>query len=249
MRARPLLVLLIAGCASGPPPNVRLDPGPVPDTARLHARPRPGFHPGTPGFGPLGLELPRDAWLFVPEAARTRRVPLLVMLHGAGGSAERIWPVVRDDARERQVAVLLPDSRRWSWEHVGGDFGDDRRFIDAALWETFRRVPVDPAHVALGGFSAGATMALSLGPENGDLFEWVLAFSPTGIHAVGRVGRPGFLVAHGTADEIVPIGFSSRAIVPALRAAGDRVVYREFPGGHEISPDAVHESFALLVAD
>jgi len=48
----------------------------------------------------------------------------------------------------------------------------------------------------------------------------------------------------------VPIGNSSREIVPALRAAGDRVVYREFPGGdHEVFADAVHEAFTLLVSD
>jgi hypothetical protein len=27
------------------------------------------------------------------------------------------------------------------------------------------------------------------------------------------------------------------------------VVYREFPGDHEIFPDAVHEAFSLLVSD
>ena len=64
------------------------------------------------------------------------------------------------------------------------------------------------------------------------------------------MGHPRFLVAHGTADSVVPIGLSSRDIVPALRAAGDWVVYREFPGGdHEVFDDAVHEAFSLLVSD
>jgi len=143
----------------------------------------------------------------------------------------------------------MPDSRRWSWDYHLGDFGEDRRFIDAALAETFRSVPVDPGHVALGGFSAGATMALSLGTSNGDLFDWVFAFSPTGIAVTGEVGHPRFLVAHGIQDELVPIGSSSRAIVPALRSAGYEVVYRELPGEHVVFPDAVHEAFSLLVSD
>jgi predicted esterase len=63
------------------------------------------------------------------------------------------------------------------------------------------------------------------------------------------VGKPRFLVVHGTVDSVVPIGQSSRAIVPALRAGGDWVVYREFPGDHEIFPEAVHESFSLLLSD
>jgi predicted esterase len=69
------------------------------------------------------------------------------------------------------------------------------------------------------------------------------------MEVAGRVGFPRFMVAHGTADSLVPIGQSSRAIVPALRREGDWVVYREFPGDHEISPDAVHEAFSLLVSD
>ena len=240
---------MLTGCAGGPPPNVRIETGPAPETVRLHARPEPGFHPGEPGLRRLGLGSPRDGLLFIPEAARSRPVPLLVMLHGSGSSAARVWPTVRSDAEERGVAVLMPDCRGFSWDYHLGDFGEDRRFIDAALAETFRRVPVDAGHIALGGFSAGATMALSLGTSNGDLFGWVFAFSPTGIAVTGRVGHPQFLVAHGLQDELVPIASSSRAIVPALRSAGYRVVYRELPGDHVVFPDAVHEAFSLLVED
>ena len=244
-----LLVLVLAGCAGGPPPNVRIEAVPVPETVRLHARPEPGFHPAEPGLRRLGLASARDGLLFVPEAARSRPVPLLVMLHGAGGSPESIWPAVKSDAEEHGVAVLLPQSRGWSWDYHLGNFGVDLLFIDAALAETFRRVSVDASHVALGGFSAGATMALSLGPPNGDLFGWVFAFSPTGIADTGQVGHPAFLIAHGLQDGLVPIASTSRAIVPALRSAGYRVVFREFSGDHEVSPDAVHEAFSLLVSD
>ena len=244
------LVLLLAGCTSALPKNVRLDPGAPPETARLRARPGLEFRPGQPGLWPLGLGSQRDGLLYVPEAARTRRVPLLVMLHGAGSSPAHIWTTVQNDADERGVAVLMPASRQWSWDFSGGDFGADRAFIDEALGSTFLRVPVDPEHIGLGGFSAGATMALSLGPSNGDLFELVFGFSPTAMLVSGRVGHPRFMVAHGTADTVVPIGLSSRQIVPALRAAGYWVVYREFPGGeHEVFADAVHEAFRLLVSD
>ena len=244
-----LLAFVMTGCAGGPPPNVRIEAGPAPETVRLHARPEPGFHPAEPGLRRLGLGSPRDGLLFIPEAARSRPVPLLVMLHGSGSSAGHVWPTVRSDAEGRGVAVLMPDCRGFSWDYHLGDFGEDRRFIDAALAETFRSVPVDPRHVALGGFSAGATMALSLGPPNGDLFGWVFAFSPTGIADTGQVGHPSFLIAHGLQDGLVPIASTSRAIVPALRSAGYRVVFREFPGEHEVSPDAVHEAFSLLVSD
>ena len=245
-----LVVLLLGGCASAPPPaNVRITPGDPAESARLHSRPEARFRPAQPGLFPLGLGSPRDGLLYIPEAAHTRRVPLLVMLHGAGSAAARMWDAIRTDAEERQVAVLLPESRLWSWDFLHGDFGADRTFIDEALDETFRRVPIIPNRIALGGFSAGATFTLSIGPSNGDLFRWLFAFSPTGMEVAGRVGKPRFMVVHGTVDSVVPIGQSSRAIVPALRAGGDWVVYREFPGDHEIFPDAVHEAFSLLLSD
>jgi phospholipase/carboxylesterase len=247
--SRFLVVLLLAGCATAPPANVRITPGTPPESARLHARPEAKFRQGQPGLFPLGLGSPRDGLLYIPQAANTRRVPLLVMLHGAGSEAARMWEAVKSDAEERQVAVVMPDSRLWSWDFAHGDFGADRAFLDEALDETFRRVPIDPARIALGGFSAGATFTLSIGPSNGDLFRWLFAFSPTGMEVAGRVGKPRFMVVHGTVDSVVPIGQSSRAIVPALRANGDWVVYREFPGDHEIFPDAVHEAFGLLVSD
>jgi phospholipase/carboxylesterase len=247
--SRFLVVLLLAGCATAPPANVRITPGVPPETARLKSRPETKFRPAEPGLFPLGLGSPRDGLLYIPQAAHTRRVPLVVWLHGAGSSAARMWEAVRTDAEERQVAVLLPESRQWSWDFLHGDFGADRAFLDEALDETFRRVPVDPTRIALGGFSAGATFTLSIGPSNGDLFRWLFAFSPTGMEVDGRVGFPRFMVAHGIADSLVPIGQSSRAIVPALRRYGDWVVFREFPGDHEIFPDAVHEAFTLLVSN
>src|SRR4029078_9628792 len=43
------LVLLLAGCTSALPKNVRLDPGPPPETARLHAPPHPEYPRADPG--------------------------------------------------------------------------------------------------------------------------------------------------------------------------------------------------------
>lgn len=180
-------------------------------------------------------------------AATKAPVPLLVMLHGAGSSASNAWEVVRREAEDRGLAVLLPESRDWSWRFQHGEFDGDVRFIDAALEAAFDRVPVDPAHVILAGFSAGGLMALSLGPSNGDLFGWVLAFSPVGIDAAGRVGNPRYFIAHGTLDPVVAIGRSSRAIVPALRDSGASVVYREFAGSHEVPQDVLQQALTLAL--
>lgn len=242
----PLLLALGAGCATSRP-FVRLDSGPPPATARLTARPAAVSTPLPPGLHPLGLSPGHDGLLYVPAAASRGPVPLLVWLHGAGSSAKNAWETVRHEAEDRGLAVLMPESRSWSWNFKHGDFGVDLQFVNAALLLAFASVPVDPAHVILGGFSAGGLMVLSLGPSNGDLFGWILAFSPVGIDAAGVVGHPRYFIAHGTLDPVVNIGMSSRAIVPALRDSGASVVYREFEGPHTVPDSLLQESLTLAL--
>jgi predicted esterase len=84
---------------------------------------------------------------------------------------------------------------------------------------------IDPARVAIGGFSDGASYALSLGLTNGDLFSHVLAFSPGFMAPAGQEGSPRIFVSHGTRDAVLPIDRCSRRIVPTLRRAGYDVAY------------------------
>ena len=70
---------------------------------------------------------------------------------------------------------------------------------------------------AVSGFSDGASYALSLGVANGDLFDSVIAFSPGVLAPRVSKGRPRFFVSRGTEDQVLPIGRTSRRLVPELR--------------------------------
>jgi hypothetical protein len=70
---------------------------------------------------------------------------------------------------------------------------------------TVVNTPIDRARLAAGGFSDGASYAISLGLVNGDLFTHVAAFSPGFYVADELHGRTRFWVSHGRADEILPI--------------------------------------------
>jgi len=123
-----------------------------------------------------------------------------------------------------------------------GGFGEDVRFVDRALEHAFKRFNVDPHHVAIEGFSDGASYALSLGITNGDLFGEVMAFSP-GFAAPGPSrGRPRFFITHGTEDRVLPIDVTSRKVAPRLERAGYDVRYEEFVGGHTPNPDLVQDA-------
>ena len=105
---------------------------------------------------------------------------------------------------------------------------------------------VDPTRIAVGGFSDGATYALSLGLINGDLFRRVAAFSPGFIVDGPPHGKPQFFISHGTADPILPIDQCSRTIVPSLRGRGYDVTFREFAGGHTVPADVAQEAMRWL---
>jgi phospholipase/carboxylesterase len=204
---------------------------------RLKARPVRSATAMTHGSHRLGLGEDRDAILHLPDIAARRALPLLVLLHGAGGSGDGILRRLRSFSDEAGVAVLAPDSRAGTWDAIRGSFGPDVAFLDRALARVFEQIDVDPARVAVGGFSDGATYAISLGLLNGDLFTRVLAYSP-GFFVGGMTqGRPRFFISHGTADEILPIDRCSRVIVPALLQRGYDVTFRQFDAGHTIPPN------------
>lgn len=219
-----------------------------PSDGRLTARPRANVVTSAAAERLLRLDIDRDAILRVPRKAPNQPLPLLVLLHGATGGGERILRRLGTATDAAGVAVLAPDSRESTWDAMGGRFGADVHFINRALERVFETVAVDPERIAIGGFSDGATYALSLGLINGDLFTRVVAFSPGFIVDGTPHGHPRFFVSHGTDDSILPIDQCSRRIVPALQKRGYDVTFREFPGGHEV-PEAIAREGLAWVAE
>lgn len=207
---------------------------------RLSARPARRDPSGETGRQPLGLgRNGRDGFLFLPPAAADGPVPFMLMLHGAGGRASAFDGLVEPLA-VMGVGLLAVDSRASTWDVIRGGFGPDVAFIDRALEHAFDRASIDPARIAIGGFSDGASYALSIGLRNGDLFSHILAFSP-GFSVPGDVhGRPRIFISHGTGDEILPIDRTSRSITPRLRREGYIVFYQEFDGPHTV-PAAIRD--------
>ena len=205
---------------------------------RLDSRPhdvRTAAPPG-PGVTRLDLGPGAEVLLAVPPGGPAPR-PLLVFFHGAGGSAADGMRAVGDLATARGALVLAPTSTGTTWDLIAGGLGRDVAVLDAALDAVFATCAVD--RVALGGFSDGASYALSLGVANGDLADAVLAFSPGFVAAPGRFGRPRFWIGHGTDDRVLPIDRCGRRVAAQLREDGYDVGWTEFDGGHVVTPDLV----------
>lgn len=212
-------------------------------TGRLAARPRQAEKVGPSGLRQLKLGGGRDGFIYVPAGVGADRpAPLIVMLHGAGGEASHGIRLLQNFADRSGVILLAPDSRERTWDVIMGGYGPDVAYIDRALEQTFGSYSVDPARVAVAGFSDGASYALSLGVTNGDLFTHVMAFSPGFISPADERGKPSLFISHGTRDRVLPVESCSRRIVPRVRSAGYSVLYREFDGPHTVPAEVAAEA-------
>jgi phospholipase/carboxylesterase len=208
---------------------------------RLTARPRGGVKTPFTGQTALGLDRERDALLYVPQSASQSPIPLLVMLHGATQGPEDMFWYLGKTIDETGVAVLAPSSRNTTWDAIGGSFGEDVEHLNRVFERAFETVTIDPDRLAVGGFSDGASYALSLGLINGDLFRSVAAFSPGFVVSGNPLGKPRIFISHGTHDHILPIDRCGRRVAAGLIARGYEVTFREFDGDHEIPSDVARD--------
>ena len=206
----------------------------MPSDGRLTARPRAGVK--TSATGQIKLE--RDGVLQIPKNATDSAVPLLVMLHGATQRADDMFWYLGSAHEEAGVAVLAPNSIDTTWDAIGGrTFGEDVDYVNRMLERVFETTTIDPGRVSVGGFSDGATYALSLGLINGDFFKSIVAFSPGFVISGEAHGKPRIFISHGTRDHILPIDRCGRRIAGELKGQGYDVTFREFDGDHEVPED------------
>ena len=212
---------------------------------RVHVRPDPTVAATLPiGTSRVPSPSGRDALLHVPEGEVRA---LVVVLHGAGGDGAAALPLLQQHADRLGLALLAPSSAASTWGAVRGGTDVDTPALRALLEAVLTRLPIDPERLAVAGFSDGASYALTLGLANGDVFRRVVAFSPGFEAADARRGTPRILVTHGTRDAVLPIGRTSRRVVPALLRAGYDVDYREFDGPHVVPPELAVAAAEWLV--
>ncbi len=216
---------------------------------RLLARPRAPAGEAPTGLQSLRLETGRDGLLYLPPSyTPSRLAPFVLMLHGAGGDGRGALAPFLPLADAAGMILLAPDSRRQTWDVILGEYGPDVAFVNRALEETFGRYAVDPEHLAIEGFSDGASYALSLGLTNGDLFTHIIAFSPGFMAPAAQHGKPRIFISHGTGDATLAIERTSHRIVPRLKRAGYDVLYEEFIGPHTVPPPIARQALAWFLA-
>lgn len=227
--------------ATAEPGRLQIPASPLPQSASL-------------GLQKLGG---RNGVLYIPSNYRpSEPLPLLVLLHRARGSSAEWFRGSGKGAHGPYAAhaddggfiILAPEAPGQTWGAGPKTWGHDFVSINQALEAASARCAIDRNRLAIGGFSDGASYALSLGLANGDLFGDVIAFSP-GFFVGGKArGKPSpqIFVSHGIGDRVLPIDVSSRAFVPGLRKNGYKIDFQEFSGGHDLPPAIRDQAMAWL---
>jgi polyhydroxybutyrate depolymerase len=158
----------------------------------------------------------------IPQA----RCPVLVALHGGGGSGLRFAEAtgLATAASTRGYIVLAPDALGANWNDGRPQLAagiDDVGFIRSMLAHLRRRVSVDPARIFAAGASNGGLMSFRLACEGGNTFRAVAPVIANMGTELIRHCRPGgnlsLFMIPGTADRLMP--YEGGAVA---RGRGDR---------------------------
>jgi polyhydroxybutyrate depolymerase len=182
------------------------------------------------------------AWhVKVPTAAREgHALPLVVALHGGGGTGQRMHQLTGFDATAEKYGFFLvyPEGIEKNWNDGRADMRStaareevpDVDFVRTILNEMRTTYLVDDARVYVTGMSNGAMMSSRIACELADRVAAVALVAgtmPRSIQPQCAPQRPvSVMVVHGTEDPIVPYqggevklrGFGARGMVISANA-------------------------------
>jgi polyhydroxybutyrate depolymerase len=188
--------------------------------ATVEATPEPVFEfPGTGAFTVQSSDgtFDRQYRIYIPDsyAEANSPVPLLLVLHGAGGTGASIAQVTafNDLADTHGFIVIYPDGYNRIWNdgrppdpRVGPV--DDVAYLADVIQSLQGALNIDPARVFATGYSAGGMMAFRLGCELPDMIAAIAPVATTfPQYLVSNCqGTPPLpvMIIQGTDDPVIP---------------------------------------------
>lgn len=200
-----LALFALAGCQKGEPAARAIEPAAGASTV------------AAPASSAAPAPLPQQVRVHVPSGAA--KAPLVVFLHGLGGSGAELVQGLNLEAvaSARGFAFIAPDgvldrSGRRFWNATDTCCNFDGLDVDhvAALREWITQATadprVDPERVYIVGFSNGGFMAYRAACEIGSLLRGIVSIAGAGLGDTGACKPPkklSVLQIHGDRDRIV----------------------------------------------
>ncbi|MRV73306.1 hypothetical protein GJ700_16460 [Duganella sp. FT92W] len=168
-------------------------------------------------------EGPRHCLLGIPTAAPAGKRPLVIILHGAGASAEQVlgqaFPpsplsVWLEIAEREHVIIAAPDAGKGGWNECFASAArvarkDDVALVGALIDHAVVAHGADEERVYVIGVSRGGWMAYRIAmeiPHRLAAFSAVLASMPPRSHPMQPRAPLPALIVGGTADPLMPYG-------------------------------------------
>jgi len=175
-----------------------------------------------------------DYLLFLPQGYEhsKQRWPLMLFLHGSGESGTNLDkvkthgpPKIVEAKPDFPFILVSPQSAGRGWN-------DDT--LNALLDSVIRKYRVDKHRVYLTGLSMGGFGTWSLAAAHPEKFAAIVPVCGGGNPAdAKKLAALPIWVFHGAKDRTVPVQ-RSREMVEAIRAAGGKVKFTEYPeAGHD----------------
>ncbi len=182
-------------------------------------------------------------------------LPMVVLIHGRGADMNDLADVAPMLDAAGGCRFVFPNAPKpfepypgmamgWTWfegwpplhDSVVESRAEMLRFLEEAT----QKYPTPDGKLVVAGFSQGALMSLDSGLRATPKPAGIIAMSG-GLYEQdlpdlrNHAGLP-VLIAHGSADEVVPVTYARRAR-HVLETAGLDVEYHEYPMGHQVAAE------------
>jgi predicted esterase len=171
-----------------------------------------------------------------PDHKPQRPTPLVVVLHGYGGSAEGYPSQWRGAATKAGAILAVPQGvRRVGNGYYWGNVDEANTILALTIDFVRQSYAVDDEKIVLTGFSQGGFMAMALGVRNRDLLVGVIPMAGGYIPEIDAPppvasGDPRYYFMVGERDRSVP---EVKAAAKDFKKAGYEVKLRVYPeAGH-----------------
>ena len=200
----------------------------------------------------------------VTKVVQGRQPPdrLLLLIHGKGADEHDLAPLITQlDPESRFLTVLprapLPFMSGWQWYDTDGiprggpELIPSVDALDDLLDSCCAEYGFERAKAIVAGFSQGCAVTLALGLRRSDRprpagLLGMSGFLPEreGLEYDFATASP-VLIQHGIYDPVISVDFGRKAAA-RLAAEDVPVVYREYPMGHQVAEESLHDTRSWL---